>query len=164
MDNIIKVDVLHILTKTLHMDGPISEENLQQRKQLKTANDILNCVLECSLDSIIVIDKHSIIRVWNSACEKLFGFSKEETIGLSTDIIMNRNHQIKHHNAIERYKETGEKYMIGTTRITPATTKDKKEIMIEITVTETPDKKFFIAIIRGEDQNTKLHIDDSRNF
>lgn len=45
-------------------------------------------MLEQMTDSVIYADKNGIIRFWNRGSEELFGFSAEEALGQSLDIII----------------------------------------------------------------------------
>ncbi|WP_107688871.1 PAS domain-containing protein [Neisseria wadsworthii] len=45
-------------------------------------------MIEQMTDSAIYADKQGIIRVWNKASENLFGFTREEALGQSLDIII----------------------------------------------------------------------------
>lgn len=54
---------------------------------------ILNSLTSCELleqlpDSIIFADPQGVIRYWNVASEKLFGFTAREAVGHSLDIII----------------------------------------------------------------------------
>lgn len=52
--------------------------------QETTAGNILNCMSE----ALVFADTQGIIRIWNPGAEALFGFSAEEAIGKSLDIII----------------------------------------------------------------------------
>lgn len=137
-------NILDTLTELLDDDGPIKEELNNKHQEVLW----MKSVLESGIDSIIVINRDSNVVLWNNACEKLFGYSKEEMIGNKLDCIMPKNLAKCHHLAIDRYLKTGKPSMIGKTRLTKAITKDDKTILIEISVSETPDKESFIGVIR----------------
>lgn len=143
------IDILYVMTNMLDEEGPFREEL-----------NFVNSILDCCHDAIIVINKNSKIRLWNSTAERLFEFSKEEAIGSNIDIIMGEKYRNRHHKAIEEYLISGNKHMIGTTRNAPALTKTGKKIQIELSISETDDKKFFVGIAREKDSNRVMNIDE----
>ncbi|MGA2107939.1 MAG: PAS domain S-box protein [Syntrophorhabdales bacterium] len=50
--------------------------------------DLAQKLIEQSPDAIVFADASGIIRVWNSAAERVFGFSENDAVGTSLDIII----------------------------------------------------------------------------
>jgi PAS domain S-box-containing protein len=50
--------------------------------------DLFRLVIEQGPDAVIVTDLEGAIQVWNAAAGELFGYSEEETLGRSLDIII----------------------------------------------------------------------------
>lgn len=51
-------------------------------------HELADWLVEQSPDATIYSDKQGDIRVWNAAAEKMFGFSTEQALGQSLDIII----------------------------------------------------------------------------
>ena len=47
-------------------------------------------------DGVLLADDEGVIRMWNAGCERIFGFSAEEAIGQSLDIIIPENLRARH--------------------------------------------------------------------
>jgi PAS domain S-box-containing protein len=54
----------------------------------KTSPELASWLVEQSPDATIYSDKEGHIRLWNAAAEKMFGFSAEQALGQSLDIII----------------------------------------------------------------------------
>jgi len=78
-----------------------NEENLSARhpgsKQVK-----LSSLIEASPDPVLSFDPDSIIRLWNSPAENLFGYTKEETIGRSVKLLIPADEYSKLEKLCER--------------------------------------------------------------
>ena len=51
-------------------------------------NELAEFIIEQTSDAVIYADNHGNIQRWNDATSRLFGFSKEEVLGQSLDIII----------------------------------------------------------------------------
>ncbi len=96
----------------------------------------LRSVLEAAPDPIITIDEKGIIQSFSSAAEGLFGYTANEIIGHSVNLLMPAPHRDKHDGYIARYLETGEKRIIGIGRQVDAQRKDGTVFPIELAVGE----------------------------
>lgn len=107
-------------------------------------------VLDTAVDGILVIDDRANILVYNSACERLFGFTAEEAIGRNVGMIMPSAYARSHDRYVDTYKATGERKIIGIGREVHARHKDGTEFPVELSVGEarTPQGRQFIGIIR----------------
>jgi two-component system sensor kinase FixL len=81
-------------------------------------------VLDAAVDGIIVIDHLGIIRSFNRAAERLFGFASDEAIGQNVSILMTGEDQKNHDNYLSRYIETRADHIIGKGRDVTVRRKD----------------------------------------
>lgn len=51
-------------------------------------SDIYRRIVEQTTDAIIFADREGLIRIWNKGAESVFGFSAEEVLGKSLDVII----------------------------------------------------------------------------
>ncbi len=107
-------------------------------------------VLDTAVDGILVIDERARILVYNSACERLFGWTAEETLGQNVQMIMPSAYARAHDRYLDNYMSTGERKIIGIGREVHARHKDGTEFPVELSVGEagTPQGRQFIGIIR----------------
>ena len=92
-------------------------------------------IVEGSPEAIILGDAQGIIRLWNAAAAALFGFTAEEAIGQSMDIIIPERLRARHWDGYHKVMATGvSRYGRGDLLAVPATTKDGRTISIEFTI------------------------------
>ena len=97
--------------------------------------ELLNALLDSSLDCIIVINHENIIVEYNRAAEVVFGYLATEAIGQRLDeLIIPERYRNRHREAVERYLQTGKGDIIGRRVEVYGQTKFGNEIPIELTV------------------------------
>jgi PAS domain S-box-containing protein len=102
-------------------------------------------------DAVIVINKESIITLWNPKTEEIFGWRSEETVGKPlTDIIIPPNLREAHSKGVRRYLQTGVPHVMNKTLELKALNRKNEEIYISLTVSESTQNGeiAFVAFIR----------------
>ena len=92
-------------------------------------------IIEGSPEAIILGDAKGIIRLWNAGAEAIFGFTAEEAVGQSMDIIIPERLRGRHWDGYHKVMATGvSRYGSGDLLAVPAVTKDGRTISIEFTI------------------------------
>ena len=104
-------------------------------------------ILETTVDAIITIDSHGIVRSFNAAAERVFGYRAEEVIGNNVTMLMPEPHCSRHDGYIARYLETGTPKIIGYGRRVNGLRKDGTEFPMDLAVGEVvlKDKRLFTS-------------------
>ncbi|MFV2029364.1 PAS domain-containing protein [Neisseria sp. S1] len=89
-------------------------------------------MIEQMTDSVIYADSEGIIRAWNHASEKMFGFSAAEAIGQSLDIIIPEKLRAPHWKGFHSAISTGATRSGGQATRTKALHKTGKYIYAEV--------------------------------
>ncbi|MCI0445313.1 diguanylate cyclase [bacterium] len=97
----------------------------------------LNAILNTAVDAIICINSHGIIDLFNSAAEKMFGYTSEEVIGKKINLLMPEPYAGEHDQYLARYEKTGEKRIIGIGKEIIAKHKNGEVFPIELSISET---------------------------
>ena len=85
-------------------------------------------------DAIVVSDADGAIVVWNAAAERIFGFTPEEAIGRTLDLITPDRHRQRHWDGYHKTMRTGvTRYGAEVLRV-PALHKDGRSLSIAFTV------------------------------
>ena len=120
---------------------------------MQTTTDLKQLV-EAVGDAIVASDAGGAIVLWNPAAQRMFGFTEEEALGKSLDIIIPQRQQQRHWDGYQKTMETGKtRYGNDVLRV-PAVHKDGHGLSIAFTVAllHTPDNKVsaIVAVIRDE--------------
>lgn len=105
-------------------------------------------------DAIVVSDAEGTITVWNDAATRIFGFSEDEALGRSLDLITPERHRARHWSGYAKTMRTGEtRYGADVLRV-PALHKDGRPLSIAFTVGLLFDAEHAVAgitaVIRDE--------------
>lgn len=91
-------------------------------------------IVDFAQDAILFADREGNIRVWNSGAETIFGYTGEEAIGKSLDIIVPEKLRERHWEGYYKVMETGETRYGSELLKVPAAHKDGKRISVEFTI------------------------------
>ena len=84
----------------------------------------LRSITRTAPDAIVIIDERGIIDTVNPAAERLFGYSSAELVGQNVKMLMPSPHRETHDSHLSRYRETGQKRVIGIGRVVVGRRKD----------------------------------------
>ena len=105
-------------------------------------------------DAIVVCDARGDITLWNSACERIFGFTSADALGRSLDLIIPERQRQRHWDGYVKTMETGiTRY--GTTLLkVPALHKEGRTLSIAFSVSLIKNSdgtvNAIVAIVRDE--------------
>jgi PAS domain S-box-containing protein len=91
-------------------------------------------VVEALGDPVVICDRDGVIRFWNAAAERLFGFARTDALGKSLDLIIPERLRERHWAGFTRTMATGHtRYQHDVLRV-PAMHKDGRTLSIAFTV------------------------------
>ena len=91
-------------------------------------------ILEQISIAIIFGDREGIVRLWNAGAEAMFGWSADEVLGKSMEMIIPEKHRARHWEGYFHVMETGHTKYGHSVLAVPALTKDGRRISIEFNV------------------------------
>jgi PAS domain S-box-containing protein len=120
---------------------------------MKTTVDLPQ-LIECIGDAVIVVDAHEKIVLWNAAATRIFGYSEEEALGHTLDLIVPERQRQRHNEGCRKSMETGTtRYGTSLLKV-PAKHQDGRTLSIAFTVGMLFDEKHqtngIVAVIRDE--------------
>jgi PAS domain S-box-containing protein len=96
---------------------------------------LIEAILGTASDAIIATDADRRITFWNPGATRIFGFTSEEAVGSSLDLIIPENLRARHWAGYNRVMATGEShYGQGDLLSVPGSTKDGRRISVEFTI------------------------------
>ena len=91
-------------------------------------------IVENAADAIIFADEEGIIRLWNSGAEAIFGYSAEEAMGETLDLIVPEKLRERHWEGYRKVMATGTTRYGSDVLAVPAIKKDSSRLSVEFTI------------------------------
>lgn len=112
-------------------------------------DSLFDALIATAVDGIMVIDQRGIVRVYNKACERLFGYDAAEVIGKNVKMLMPAPYHDAHDGNLAHYVRTGEKHIIGIGREVSGRRKDGSTFPMNLSVGEgmVRGERIFLGII-----------------
>jgi PAS domain S-box-containing protein len=102
--------------------------------ELPTHQSLCESIVDQSPTAIVVGDREGIVRLWNAGAQTMFGWSAEEALGKSMDMIIPEKHRPRHWEGYDRVMASGVTKYGRNLLAVPALTKDGRKISIEFNV------------------------------
>lgn len=117
-------------------------ERRNSRQKLQESEEIFRVVFNSVQSAVILIDNHDMIRFFNPAAERIFGYTGEEVLGKSLhSLVVVEEMQAEARKALAEFWHTGQGPIIGTSRELVARKKDGRIFPAEV----------FVARVRKND-------------
>lgn len=110
---------------------------------------LFRLLVSTAVDGILVIDEAGTVRLYNNACERLFGYEPAEVLGRNISMLMPAPYRQEHDGYLQNYRTTGERKIIGIGREVMAQRKDGSVFPIYLSVGEGMfgDMPLFVGIV-----------------
>ena len=96
-------------------------------------------IVENAADAVIFADRKGAIQVWNGGAEAVFGYTAQEAIGQSLDLIVPERQRDQHWAGYDRVMESGETKYGRDLLAVPAMHKNGTRISIEFSIVLVKD-------------------------
>ncbi len=100
---------------------------------------LYSTIIAASSDAIMFSDREGIIRIWNSGAERMFGFSSDEALGQSLDLIIPENLRGRHWDGYHRVMQSGSSRYSTDLLSAPALRKDHTRLSTEFSMVMVRD-------------------------
>jgi two-component system sensor kinase FixL len=116
----------------------------------REARSQLQSIIETIPDATVVIDSKGIIRSFSAAAERMFEVDAASAIGRNVKFMMPDAIAAGHDASLERYLQTGERHVIGSTRELTARRADGTLFPVELNIGEAwlGKERIFTGVIR----------------
>lgn len=137
------------------------------KPQINRQKKNIHIIADNVIDGIIAIDANGIINYANPATEKIFGYSMEELMGKSINMLMPMPYDRGHNQYIKKYLKTGIKNIIGIGRETVGQRKDGSIFPISLAISEikSDNKSIFVGVIQDitERKEAEKKVEEARD-
>jgi PAS domain S-box-containing protein len=112
--------------------------------------EFLLAALEQAIDAVIMIDSNNNVTHFNTAAERLWGYSRDEVLGRNVSCLVPSRIQPHHDRYIEANRATGVNRIVGTSRQVKITRKDGSEIWgaLSMSRVEIGNEIIFMGFVR----------------
>jgi len=108
---------------------------------MNVPDGLADAILTMESDAVIATDRAGIVTFWNPGATRIFGFTADEAIGQSLDLIIPPNLRARHWDGFNRVMTTGEShYGHGDLLSVPAQTKSGQRVSVEFTIAMLKDQ------------------------
>ncbi|CAN7791927.1 PAS domain S-box protein [Caballeronia sp. LjRoot34] len=110
----------------------------------------MRAIVDTAVDAIITIDETGLMERVNPRAERLFGYTSAEMIGKNISMLMPAPYHDMHDGYLARYRQTGEKKIIGVGREVVGLRKDGTTFPMDLAVAEMHlgQRRMFTGVVR----------------
>jgi PAS domain S-box-containing protein len=107
---------------------------IESNEETVTQEWLARAVVAESPEAIVVTDADGLVRLWNAGATRMFGFSADEAMGQSLDLIIPVKLRDRHWKGYRQSMATGTTRYGDTLLSVPATHRDGRRLSIEFSV------------------------------
>lgn len=136
--------------------------NIESRKRAESdlvdSEKRLRTIMEAAIEGIVIIDPLDKVNYWNTAAEKILGYTYEEALGQDVSKFIALERYKAHQREYETVQKTGQRDLIGSCIELQALHKDGYEIDIEISLSsfELQDGWHAVGIFRDISERKRM--------
>ena len=93
---------------------------------------VFRAIVEQIPDAVVFADRQGLIRVWNRGAESVFGFTAQEALGNSLDLIIPERLRAAHWAAFDRALEARRTRLGNAVRTTRGIHKDGRKLYVDL--------------------------------
>jgi PAS domain S-box-containing protein len=125
-------------------------QRLALEEQVRSLNEEMRALRDTLVDGLIIIDDQKIIRSFNLAAERIFGYPAAEVIGQNVRMLMPDPYRAAHDRYVDNYVRGGKAKIIGIGREVMGLRRDGSTFPMHLAVGEMAhhDGQFFVGIVR----------------
>ncbi len=146
------ITALRNASGTLRGFSKVTRDLTERRKveeALRDSEGRFRSLVETAQDAIVSADTQGTIVSFNPAAERIFGYSKEETLGRPLTVLMPQRFHQPHWQGLRRFLVASQARVVGTTVEMIGRRKDGVEFPLELSLAswKSKDSTFFTGIL-----------------
>lgn len=118
------------------IDFELLDVRMRSMERIATMQDSLVGILDNVHEAILTIDEEGVVKSYNKAAERIFGYSAAEVIGASVKMLMPSPYAEEHDGYLARYLRERTPHVIGIGRKVQGRRKNGEAFPMRLSVTE----------------------------
>jgi PAS domain S-box-containing protein len=102
-------------------------DQVRAAEALRDSEEKFRTVIQTANDAVLVADADGRIVEFNPKATEIFGYTRQEIVGKPISTIMPERYRARYHQALDRYRATGESQLAGKTAEFDGLAKDGRE-------------------------------------
>lgn len=138
------------------------EERERAQALLRQSEERAVAIVDAAVDGVIIADEDGFLESINPAGERIFGWLESELAGRSLAVLMPEPYASEHGAYLSRYRATGERRILGSTRELVGRRRDGTVFPLELAISEMHigRRRLFRATVRdlSEQKRAAAHV------
>ncbi len=131
---------------------------LDMQRRLSGSLEQVRAVANGVIDGIISADEIGTILSVNRSATQIFGYTANEMVGQNLRMLMPSPHREAHDGYLQRYRESGDKRIVGKILELTGIRKDGSTFPLELGVSDIhlPNRRMFIGVVRDTSEKRRI--------
>ncbi len=138
--------------------------NLTTLKELSKKEKTANQIIQHSSEAIVILDSKRLIKLWNDGATKLFGYTEEEALEKSIDMVIPLDYREENFDLINEVHRKGQIKNIETKRLNKSGQYIDVSLSVSKVVEETPESEGYLVIYRDISQQKRVGSELQKRF
>jgi two-component system, LuxR family, sensor kinase FixL len=140
-------------------------EQIELQNKLEGELKRSRTIVDNAIDGVVTIDEQGIVRDFNPAAERIFGYRSEDIIGRNVSMLMPTEVAANHDEFLRTYIQTGESRIIGKGRELTGRHRDGRILHLQLAVAEFVDEqRHFVGFVHDISQRKQAEREASEHL
>lgn len=153
ISGLIGMFVFALVSRNLQVARQVESQTRELRmlaKDLSESESRFRAIVDNTIDGLVTISEAGLIKSFNPACERIFGYQRKEVIGQNISLLLPEPYRSEYESYTRDMRRIGREKMVGSGRELKGKKKDGTVFPIELSVSEVQlrDRKIYSGIVR----------------
>ena len=107
---------------------------------MSSSVSVSDLILEQAAEAVVFVNQQGVIERWNAAATALFGYSKDEALGQSVDLVIPERLRAAHWRGFDAAMESGKTRLGGRPTLTRGSHKSGQKLYVEMSFAVVVDR------------------------
>lgn len=153
ISGLIGMFVFALVSRSVQVTRQVEKQTRELRmlaKDLSESEAQFRAIADNTIDGLITISEAGLIKSFNPACERIFGYRQKDVIGKNISLLLPEPYRSEYESYTRDMRLIGREKMVGSGRELKGKKKDGTVFPIELSISEVQlrDRKIYSGILR----------------